>query len=268
MTYDPARAAAFYDEYGEREWTRFQDGSTSPTSLAVHLHYLSRFVSAGDRVLDAGAGPGRFTIELARLGAETVVADISPGQLELNRLKVREAGLEQHVLDRIVADVTDLALFEDGSFDAVVCYGGPISYAFDRTAQAIAELSRVTRAGGHVLLSVMSLAGTIAHYVDLVVELARRDGVGLTDEILRTGFLPEKPDYGHLAMHLFRWSELRALLSGHGEIVAASAAGLLKLPAPEEPELRDLLMRLELDLAAEPGAIDAGEHMLAVVRKP
>ena len=30
-------------------------------------------------MLDIGAGPGRFTIELARLGADVVVADLSPG---------------------------------------------------------------------------------------------------------------------------------------------------------------------------------------------
>ncbi len=268
MSYDPVRAAAFYDEYGEREWTRFEDGRTSPTSLAVHVHYLQRFVQPGDRVLDAGAGPGRFTIELARLGAEIVVADLSPGQLDLNRQKLEAAGLEERVLDRVVADVTDLARFENESFDAVVCFGGPVSYAVDRAEDAITELARVTRAGGHVLLSVMSLAGTVARYVEIVVELARRDGVELTEEIVRTGFLPEEPDYGHLDMRLFRWSELRELLSRHGEIVAASAAGLLKHPEPEEPELRELLTRLELDLAAEPGAIDAGEHMLAVVRKP
>ena len=56
-------------------------------------------------------------------------------------------------------------------------------------------------------------------------------------------------------------------MSPHGEIVAAAAAGLLKIESPPEPELRDLLVRLELDLGAERGAVDGGEHMLAVLRK-
>ena len=46
-----------------------------------------------------------------------------------------------------------------------------------------------------------------------------------------------------------------------------AAAGLLKIESPPEPELRDLLVRLELDLGAERGAVDGGEHMLAVLRK-
>jgi SAM-dependent methyltransferase len=268
MSYDPERAASFYDEYGEREWTRFEDGRNTRASLEVHLHYLRRFVQSGDRVLDAGAGPGRFTIELARLGAEVVAADLSPEQLELNRRRVAEAGLANQVRDWVVADVTDLSRFHEESFAAAVCYGGPLSYVVDRAEDATAELVRVTRSGGHILVSVMSLLGAISHYLEIAVELARRDGVELMDEIVRTGFLPDKPDYGHLSMHLYRWRELEQLLSRHGEIVAGAAAGLLKTDEPNEPELRDLLVRLELDLGAEPGAIDGGEHMLAVVRKP
>jgi ubiquinone/menaquinone biosynthesis C-methylase UbiE len=267
-SWDPSRAAAFYDEYGEREWTRFEDGRTSSTSLDVHVSYLRRFVHAGDRVLDVGTGPGRFTIELARIGPEIVVADLSAGQLELNRKKVRAAGCEQRVSERVVADITDLSRFSDGELDAAVRYGGPLSYVLDRAEEGIAELARVTRTGGHVLVSVMSLVGTIYHYLDVVLQLAVRDGVERTDDIVRTGFLPEEPDYGHLPMRLYRWRELKQLLERHGEVVAASAAGLLKTVEPDRPELRDLLTRLELELAAEPGAIDGGEHILAVLQTP
>jgi SAM-dependent methyltransferase len=267
MSYDPQRIAGFFDEYGEREWKRFEDGRNTRASLEVHVHYLRRFVGEGDLVLDVGAGPGRFTVELARLGAVVVVADLSPGQLELNRERLEAEGLEDRVRDRIVADVTDLSRFSDGTFDAVVCYGGPVSYAVDRADDALVELVRVAKPNGHVLVSVMSLVGAVSHYLGVLLDLVRRDGVALTDEIVRTGVLPQKPDYGHLDMRLFRWREFEALLERHGTIVAAAAAGLLKIDEPQEPHLRDLLIRLELDLGAEPGAIDGGEHMLAVLRK-
>jgi len=159
LGWDPQRAASFYDDYGESEWTRFEDGRTPAPSLDVHLDRLRRFVNGGDRVLEVGAGPGRFTIELARLGAQVAVSDLSPGQLELNREHVVAAGLDEHVTERTVADVLDLSRWEDASFDATVCFGGPLSYVVDRAEQAIAELVRVTRPGGHVLVSVMSLVG-------------------------------------------------------------------------------------------------------------
>lgn len=267
LSWNPERAASFYDEYGESEWTRFEDGRTPAPSLDVHLDRLRRFVNAGDRVLEVGAGPGRFTIELARLGAQVTVSDLSPRQLELNRERVAAEGLEEHVVEREIADVLDLTRWDDTSFDATVCFGGPLSYVVDRADEGIAELVRVTRPGGHVLVSVMSLVGTVVHYLPILLDLVRRDGVAKNEAIVRTGLLPDEPDYGHLAMKLFRWSELEALLSPHGTVVDACAAGLLPSVQPEEPELREFLSTVELELAGEAGAVSCGQHILAVVRR-
>ena len=265
--WDPERAASFYDEYGESEWTRFEDGRTPAPSLDVHLDRLRRFINAGDRVLEVGAGPGRFTIELARLGAQVTVSDLSPRQLELNRERVAAEGLEEHIVEREIADVLDLTRWDDASFDATVCFGGPLSYVVDRADEGIAGLVRVTKPGGHVLVSVMSLVGTVVHYLPILLDLVRRDGVAKNEAIVRTGLLPDELDYGHLAMKLFRWSELEALLSPHGTVVDACAAGLLPNVQPEEPELREFLSTVELELAGEPGAVSCGQHILAVLRR-
>lgn len=166
----------------------------------------------------------------------------------------------------MIADVLDLSRWPDGSFDAAVCFGGPLSYVVDQAEQGLAELVRVTRPGGHVLVSVMSLVGTVLHYLPILLDLVRRDGAPKNEEIVRTGFLPEEPDYGHLAMKLYRWSELEPLLARHGTVVAAAAAGLLAAEQPEEPELRQFLSWVERQLAPEPGALSCGEHILAVLR--
>ena len=263
LRWDPTAAAAFYDQYGEREWTRFEDGRTPAASAATHAHYLRRFVRSGDRVLDAGSGPGRFTIELARIGARVVLADLSPGQLELSREKVAAAGAEDAVEDRVVADICALP-FEDDSFDAAVCFGGALTYVLERGPDAVRELVRVTRPGGHVLVSVMSLVGTTCRAIKGVLIEARGYGVETIESIVATGLLPAAHS-GHPPMKLYRWGELRDLLAAHGKLVAASATGIFG-GAPDEPELRALLERLEVDLGAEPGAIESGPHILAVLR--
>lgn len=263
--WDPARAATFFDGYGEREWTRFEDGRTPTASLDAHVRMLEQFVRSGDTVLDAGAGPGRFTIELARIGANVVALDVSPGQLELHRTRTLEAGADEQVRERVVGDITDLSRFDDDVFDATVCLGGPISYVVERADDALGELARVTRPGGHLLVSVMSLGGVLTHYLPMLLDLARRDGVPLQEEIVATGVLPEGEGYGHLRMRLFRWEELRQSLQRHGRIVAAAAAGLLPDPVAAEPELRELVRRIDLDLGGDPGVIGCGLHMLAAV---
>jgi SAM-dependent methyltransferase len=257
VIYDPAVAAAFYDAYGEREWTRFEDGRTPAASLETHLHYLRRFVRAGDRVLDAGCGPGRFTLELVQLGARVVAADLSPGQLELHAANVPDEAVEA----RVVADVLDLSQFPDDAFDVTVCYGGPLSYVLDEAPRGAAELARVTRPGGHVLVSVMSLLGSSLSFPGGIGALVDSVGAETVRRVTATGLLaPELGAHG-LLMKLYRSSELRRLLEPHGTIVAASATGMFPR-ADADPEL---LAELELSLGGEPGAIDVGHHILNVL---
>jgi len=91
VPYDPGTIARFFDDYGEREWERFDASPMDRVNLEVHLRLLREFIRPGDRVLDAGAGPGRFTLELARLGATVVAGDISARQLELHAERTAEA---------------------------------------------------------------------------------------------------------------------------------------------------------------------------------
>jgi SAM-dependent methyltransferase len=258
-TWDPARTAEFFDEYGEREWTRFEDGRTPGPSVAIHTQMLEGYVRPGDRVLDAGCGPGRFTLELLRLGAHVTALDISPGQLELLRARVPD-------IEATVGDITDLSRYPDDAFDVTVCFGGPLSYVGDRAEQAVAELARVTRPGGHLLVSVMGLAGAVIHYAAVIADLVRKDGPQKSREIAHTGVLPEGEGYGHLAMQLYLWEELEALLAPHGEVVDGAAAGVLPHVAADEPEVREILREFEEKLAYDPGSRSAGEHLIGVLQ--
>jgi ubiquinone/menaquinone biosynthesis C-methylase UbiE len=269
LRYDAARAAAFYDAYGDREWTRFHDGRTGQASLAIHNEYLRRFVLSGEHVLDIGAGPGRFTIELARLGARITVADLSDVQLDQNAKRVAEAGLAAQIVERVQADVCDLSRFPAANFDATVCYGGPLSYALDRADDAVAELVRVTKRRGLLFLSVMSLVGSTLGNLTTVIDLMRERGVDAIRRVIETGDLPPELSNGHLAMHMFRWRELQALLRRHRLDTVAASAATLSPRVEDDLSAEELaeVTRWQLDLAAEPGAIDAGGHLIVVARR-
>jgi SAM-dependent methyltransferase len=257
--WDPARTAAFFDDYGEREWTRFEDGRTPAPSVATHIRMLERYVRTGHHVLDAGCGPGRFTLELQRLGASVTALDISPRQIELLRERLPD-------VDAHVGDIVDLSRFADDSFDVTVCFGGPLSYLIDQAGVAVAELARVTKSGGHLLVSVMGLGGVAVHYASVIADLARRDGTERQLEILRTQLLPEDEDYGHLAMRLYRWGDLDRLLAGHGEVVDGAAAGVLPHVDADEPEIKEMLAALDAELADDPALRGVGQHLVGVVR--
>lgn len=206
-SYQPALIAKYFDKFGIREWERLTQTPTEKVSLAIHTHYLKQYISPGDRVLEIGAGAGRFTQILANLKAQIVVADISSGQLELNQRLAVEYGFESSVEDWQQTDICDLSDFETESFDVVVAYGGVFSYVLDKRDRALEESLRVIKPGGLLLLSVMSLWGTAHRYLDGVLALptAVNQKITASGDISPTTFPQRKDNF----MHLFRANELR-----------------------------------------------------------
>jgi SAM-dependent methyltransferase len=273
--YDRSLIARIFDEYGDAEWERHERSPFGRVGFHIHLHYLQRFVQPGDRVLEVGAGAGRFTVELARLGASTRVVDISRRQLDLNAEHVAAAGLEHAVEERRIADVLDLSAFKDGGFDVAVCYGGPLSWVLDGAERGLGELLRVTRPGGHVLVGVCSRVGTFHAFLGAVAEEIDTFGLEEMQDIFDTGYLPDH--HSTLGrMHLFTWAELRALLETQPcELVAASASNLLSTGNDEvcerwirdDPPMWERFLSWEVEACAAPGAIDMGTHIIAVVQR-
>lgn len=96
----------------------------------------------GERVLDLAAGTGVSTVELARSGARAVGVDISLGMLRTGKRVRPQATL-------LAGDALALP-FGDGTFDAVTISFG-LRNVYD-TEAALAELARVTRPGGRLVV--------------------------------------------------------------------------------------------------------------------
>ena len=93
--------------------------------------------------LDAACGTGRFSERLVERGHRVVGVDSSPEMLEVARAKVPAADLHLGELD-------DLPV-PDASVDVVVC-ALALAHVPD-LAPVLAELARVVRPGGHVVIS-------------------------------------------------------------------------------------------------------------------
>ena len=263
-----------FDALGDREWQRLDEDLRSQVSFEMHRRMLRRLIRPGFDVLEVGAGAGRFTVELARIGARVVVTDVSSVQLELNATHVGQAQLEHAVIARTVADARDLSSFADDQFDAVVAYGGPLSYAFGAVDRAIGELLRVVTPGGLVLASVMSLLGSLRYFLPGVV--ADIDGVGLDRfrRLVETGDQREMPGTTHQC-HMFRWSEIEELLAPLPcSVLASSASNCVSLGDADalarlarDEDLWQALLNWEEAFGAEPGALDGGTHIIFAVSK-
>lgn len=94
-------------------------------------------------VLDAACGTGRYAAYLAARGHTVVGVDRSPEMLDLARAKLPGARFD-------LGDVTDLPL-DDASVDTVVCALALVHVP--DLAPAVAELARVVRPGGRIVVS-------------------------------------------------------------------------------------------------------------------
>jgi hypothetical protein len=92
--------------------------------------------------------------------------------------------------------------------------------------------------------------------------------------VLETGDLPEELSSTG-AMHMYTWKDLRSLLGRYPcELVVASAANFLSVRNDEvcegwlkETAMWERFLSWEVGACREPGVLDAGTHILAVVRR-
>jgi ubiquinone/menaquinone biosynthesis C-methylase UbiE len=100
----------------------------------------------GQRVLDAGCGPGLYAEELIARGAEVMAIDASRDMVELARNRLG---------DRVVVKQHDLATplewVKDEEFDAALM--ALVIHHVDRRDLALKEINRVLRPGGTLIVS-------------------------------------------------------------------------------------------------------------------
>jgi demethylmenaquinone methyltransferase/2-methoxy-6-polyprenyl-1,4-benzoquinol methylase len=144
----PAEVAAMFDRTAAR-YDLLNDLMTGGLDRLWRREVVKALaVQAGERVLDLAAGTGTSSVPFAQVGAQTVACDFSLGMLQEGMRRNGSAGL------RFVAGDALRLPFADSSFDAVTISFG-IRNVSD-TVHALAEMRRVTRPGGRLLVCEVS----------------------------------------------------------------------------------------------------------------
>ncbi|MHA1613795.1 MAG: class I SAM-dependent methyltransferase [Candidatus Thorarchaeota archaeon] len=276
--YNPDIIESHFDNPDQNEWNRLDKDPIGKVQFHIHNHYLQKYIKKGDRVLEIGTGPGRFTIELAKLGTKIGIVDISENQLRLNKERIQEAGFEQSIEWRKKLDILNLEGIPDNAYDSTVCYGGPLSYVIEFVDKALEEVLRVTKPGGIILTSVMSTLGTYHHLINHVFDDEVKIELERFDELTRTGdVIGDLAGKGTHQCHMYRWSEFQEILSKHPvNILDVSAANFLSnglaneeylMGIMKDPKKWKFFLKWELDFCKEQGAIDAGTHFIVIFKK-
>lgn len=262
----------FYTQSVRDEWRRLVKRPSNRIEMETTLHFLERELPGHAAILDAGGGPGRYTIELARRGHQVVLLDLTPANLDFARRQIKRARVQANVTGVVEGSILDLSRFADATFDAVLCLGGPLSHvlaAADRR-RAVAELVRVAKPDGIIAVSVMGRLSVLA--LELLLFPQEID-MPLHAQIRDTG------DYfggsGFTACHFFLPEELTALFADEPVTVEA-LVGLEGLNSrldkavsrtARDPERWRRWLETHFATCTHPAVAGMSEHMLIIARK-
>jgi len=257
------RVAAHHDEWAE---TYDCDIATMSLYNRITLDNIRRFVpdEPGARVLDAGGGTGIWSVELAKMGYQVVLTDISEGMLAKAHEKVASIGLEGRIEIRN-ANILNMPEFADSSFATVICEGDPLSYCGDHH-QAMRELTRVLKPGGALIGSVDNRASGLFWLREADADTIQR--------YLQTGDImipPWKPENERYACHTFTPTELCELFELHGlrveRIIGKTVFRRLALGESDDIAVQERLYQLESKYCDNPDYLGLGGHLEIVGRK-
>lgn len=262
----------YYAGSVRKEWVRLFRDAYHQLEFDTSMIFFKKYLSKKGNILDAGAGPGRYTIGLAKEGYDVTLFDLTPANVDFAKKQVRKAKLEYKVKGFITGSITDLSMFKNDFFDAVLCLGGPLSHLLkdaDRV-KAVSELVRVTKSTGLIFVSVIGRLGVI---LSSLVKFPKEIGMHHTKVIEDTG------DYLGIsrftATHFFLPEELRSVFERE-KVTILEMVGLEGISSNHPKEFDKLAkdkrrfrvwLRTHYNTCTRPEIIGTSEHFMIICRK-
>jgi SAM-dependent methyltransferase len=261
----------YYSSQVRYEWRRLVKDAYHSLELLTTLRYLEKYLPAQGHLLDAGGGPGRYTLELARRGYHVTLLDLTPENVEFANRQIRRSGFKLRAR-AVEGSLTDLSRYPDGTFDAIICTGGPLSHILeaDDRALAIRELLRVAKSAAPVFISVMSrLSVIIVELQEFQHELEQPVHARIRDTGSYAG------DSGFTACHFFLPEEFKAEVEAQGAKViemvglegAASRQNRHVNQLAKHPARWQAWLETHFQTCTHPAVVGLSEHMLVICLK-
>ena len=134
----------FYNQYDEDSRLAVKHGTVE---FLTTMRYIQKYLKPGDRVLEIGAGTGRYSHRLARQGYAVDAVEL----VDHNIAVFCKNTLPTEAVTVMQGNALDLSAFPDNQYDITVLLG-PLYHLYreEDKLQALREAIRVTKAGGVV----------------------------------------------------------------------------------------------------------------------
>lgn len=145
----------YYGRYDEQNRLVSKHGQVE---YLTTMKYIHAFLRPGARVLEIGAGTGRYTLALAREGYRVDAVELMQHNLDI----LLENARPEDRVNAVLGDALDLSTHADETFDVALLLGPMYHlYTEEDKIRALGEALRVTKTGGVVMVSYCMNEGTI-----------------------------------------------------------------------------------------------------------
>lgn len=137
----------FYNNYDEEG--RLMRKSRMPEYLNT-MKYIEKYLSPDSKVIEIGAGTGRYSLALAEMGYDVTAVELVPHNIDVMKKKVKS----HHNIKIYEGNACDLSMFESETYDIVLLLG-PMYHLFtdEDKHKAMSEAIRLAKKDGTIYTS-------------------------------------------------------------------------------------------------------------------
>ncbi|MHB1150957.1 MAG: class I SAM-dependent methyltransferase [Eubacteriales bacterium] len=146
----------YYDRCSEVEWNRI----AGRPEFFLTTRFIDRYIKPGDRVLDIGGGPGRYSLYLAKRGCDVTLFDLSDANIEFAKRKAAEQGV---IIKTVCGDARMADRLLNEQYDHVLLMG-PMYHLLEETDRitAVHSALKLLKVNGVLFISFINMiAGMI-----------------------------------------------------------------------------------------------------------
>ncbi len=252
---------AYYNKFCEEKRLTRKHGNVEYVTSMKYIHkYLER-LPQNVKILDVGAGTGRYSVALAEEGYDVTAVELV--KYNLGILKQKGSTVKAYQ-----GTALNLKRFENDTFDMTLVFGPMYHlYTWEDKVKALKEAKRVTKSGGYILVAYcMNEYSILTHgFKDNYIKESLEKGK--VDDSFHVVSAPEDLyDYVRLE-DIASYNEA----SGLKRIQIVSADGpanyMRQVLNVMDDETYELFIQYHLSTCERPDLIGASAHTLDILRK-
>ena len=252
----------YYSGYDEDSRLRSRHGMVE---YLTTMRYIEKYLRPGMRILEIGAGTGRYSHALAQQGYEVDAVELVQHNINIFREKT-QPGEKVNIRQ---GNAKDLSMFADDTYDITLLLGPMYHlYTVDDQKQALAEAIRVTKKGGIICAAYCGNEATMVQYCFGRGMLKEERYQKLVDPVT----FKAQSDPAEL-FELYRKEDIDALMADFPvtrlHYVGTDMATNYMRPVIDEmdDEFFEVYLRYHFTICERSDLVGASHHILDVFRK-